>query len=109
MERIFIVTNSLAGGGAERSMNLIANGLASRGYEVYLVPINAGSEDLVRVATSVMSIDRPWKSGFKETFFALIRFRRFLKRVRPDVLILNCELPELFGAIFSNKCKIIVV
>lgn len=109
MERIFIVTNSLAGGGAERSMNLVANGLASRGYEVHIVPINAGPEDLVRAATNVMPINRPWKSGIKETFFALIRFRRILKQIRPDILILNCELPELFGAFFSNQCKIIVV
>lgn len=109
MERIFIVTNSLAGGGAERSMNLVANGLASRGYEVHLVPINAGPEDLVRATTNVMPINRPWKSGIKETFFALIRFRRILKKIRPDILILNCELPELFGAFFSNQCKIIVV
>jgi UDP-D-galactose:(glucosyl)LPS alpha-1,6-D-galactosyltransferase len=109
MERILIVTNSLAGGGAERSMNLVANGLSSRGYEVCLVPINAGPEDLVQVTTKVMPIDRPWKSGLKETFFALFLFRRILRQFRPDVLILNCELPELFGAIFSNGCKIIVV
>lgn len=109
MERIFIVTNSLAGGGAERSMNLIANGLASRGYEVYLVPINAGPEDLVRITANLMPIDRPWKSGMKETSLALIRFRRILKQIKPDILILNCELPELFGAFFSKQCKIIVV
>ena len=109
MERIFIVTNSLAGGGAERSMNLIANGLASRGYEVHLVPINAGPEDLVRVTTNLTPIDRPWKSGIKETLLALTRFRRILKQIKPDILILNCELPELFGALFSKQCKIVVV
>ena len=109
MERIFIVTNSLGGGGAERSMNLVANGLASRGYEVHLVPINAGPEDLVRITTNVAPINRPWKSGIKETLLALIRFRRILKQIKPDILILNCELPELFGALFSKRSKIIVV
>ena len=35
-----VVTNSLAGGGAERSMNLLVNELASRGMALSLVPIN---------------------------------------------------------------------
>ena len=35
--KISLLIDSLAAGGAERQMILLANGLAARGYEVYLI------------------------------------------------------------------------
>ena len=45
--KIVLVTNSLSGGGAERAINLASNSLMNLGLDVFLIPINQSSEDLV--------------------------------------------------------------
>jgi glycosyltransferase involved in cell wall biosynthesis len=109
MRRVVIVTNSLAGGGAERSMNLVANKLSERGIEVYLLVINAGGLDLVEPKCSVISLDRPWRGGIFPTVKAFVGFQKALNKVRPTHIILNCDLPELFGAFASTGAKMICV
>ncbi len=50
MKKVFIVTNSLSGGGAERAMNLVCAELSEslkNEIEITLVPINNGPKDLV--------------------------------------------------------------
>jgi glycosyltransferase involved in cell wall biosynthesis len=103
------VTNSLTGGGAERSTNLIVNELGLRKINVVLVPINSSSEDFVTVNSPIMCINRRWGSGLLLTCLSILKFQKYLKNLKPEVLILNCELPELFGALYLNKVKIIVV
>jgi len=109
MRRVVIVTNSLAGGGAERSMNLVANKLSELGIEIYLLVINAGGLDLVEPKCSVISLDRPWRGGIFPTIRAFIKFQKALNEIRPTHIILNCDLPELFGALSATGAKIIGV
>ena len=47
MKRIMIVTNSLSGGGAERSMNIVSNEMHMRKWPTILVALNSGPRDLV--------------------------------------------------------------
>ena len=109
VKRIIVITNSLTGGGAERSMNLVTNGLSKREFNVYLVPINAGPEDLVVNLAPVYSLNRRWRGGIAETVKAFIALQVFIRRIKPDALILNCDLPELFGALTLSRVKLIGV
>ena len=45
MKRVMIVVNSLSGGGAERSMNILAGSLIECGLTVDLVAVNDGDLD----------------------------------------------------------------
>ena len=103
------VTNSLSGGGAERAINLVVNELVVRNVEVSLVPINAGQEDSVKPTCPIFHVQRTWKSGLIQTAFSLIRFNSIVRVWKPDVLVLNCDIPELFGLLSFNRSKIIVV
>jgi glycosyltransferase involved in cell wall biosynthesis len=103
------VTNSLTGGGAERSMNLVSNELTERGWPIALVPINSGDADLVTPMCEVFPLDRDWKGNIFNTFLAILKFNKIVKSWKPDVIILNCDLPELFGALLTRRQQIVVV
>ena len=104
-----IVTNSLTGGGAERSMNLVVNELTKRGWPVALVPINSGPSDLVIPTCEVFPLERQWQSGILETFRSIVKFNHLVNSWKPDLIVLNCDLPELFGALLISHRKLIAV
>lgn len=103
------VTNSLTGGGAERSMNLVCNELFRRGWPIALVPINSGPPDQVTPLCEVFPLERQWKSGPLNTLQAMVQFNQIVKSWKPDVVVLNCDLPELFGATLCRSQKFIVL
>jgi glycosyltransferase involved in cell wall biosynthesis len=109
MSSIAIVTNSFSGGGAERSMNILANEFQNAGYETSLIAINSGPEDIVPRKCKTYCLGRNWKAGFSETLKSRTKFKELLNDLQPDSLIINCELPELLIALTSTKSKIIVV
>lgn len=110
MERILVVTNCLTGGGAERSMNLLANELYLRGRVIALLPINNSDEDLVKPICPVFPLGRTWRGGPGDFIKSYFRYLRLIKKWKPTVMILNCDLPELFGALsISYKARLIVI
>lgn len=109
MKRVMFVTNSLTGGGAERSMNLVSNELTKRGWSIALIPINAGEADLVTPTCEVFPLNRHWQGNIFNTFSAIQKFNKVVKSWKPDVLVLNCDLPELFGALLTRRQQIVVV
>ena len=92
MWRVMIVTNSLSGGGAERSMNLLANELTKRGWPVSLVPINSGKPDQVVPVCSVFPLNRIWNGSFLNTVVAFWNFNKVVNSWKPDIIVLNCDL-----------------
>ncbi len=104
------VTNSLSGGGAERSMNILVNELHSRNLDVLLVPINSGPRDQVVPRCRVIELNRNWKSGIIETLKSFVKFQKLVFREKPSIIVLNCDLPEMFGAllVFSSKQLVVV-
>jgi GalNAc-alpha-(1->4)-GalNAc-alpha-(1->3)-diNAcBac-PP-undecaprenol alpha-1,4-N-acetyl-D-galactosaminyltransferase len=104
-----IVTNSLTGGGAERAMNLVANELTERGWTISLVPINSSPPDRVVPICEVFNLERKWKDGLFGTFVAMAKFNRLVALWKPDAIVLNCDLPELFGATLFGKHNFIVL
>ncbi|CAB4820926.1 unannotated protein [freshwater metagenome] len=104
-----IVTNSLTGGGAERSMNLVSNELTKRGWPVALVPINFSEPDLVDLACEVFPLNRQWRGGIFNTLSAIKKFNQVVHSWKPDLLVLNCDLPELFGALLLSNRRMVAV
>lgn len=109
MQRVMFVTNSLTGGGAERSMNLVSNELTKRGWPIALVPINASEADLVTPACEIFPLNRHWQGNIFNTSSAILKFNKVVKSWKPDVIVLNCDLPELFGVFLNRRLKIVVV
>lgn len=103
------VTNSLTGGGAERSINLVSNELTHRGWPVALVPINSGPPDQIVPTCESFPLERPWRGGLLSTIFAMRKFHQVVRQWEPDVVVLNCDLPELFGAALSGSPTVVVL
>jgi len=106
-----IVTNSLTGGGAERSMNLLSNEFTKQGWEVLVVTANSGPEDLVRLVGESYCLNRNKLASQQvfSVFKAVWRFNFIVKKWNPDVVILNCDFPELLGATTFGNFSIFVV
>ena len=107
--KVLIVTNSLSGGGAEISMQRLFQSLIERDVEVELCAINQGADFSLK-PEGVHTIGRSWGSGPIETLKNLFRFGNFLRRHKSDIVIVNCELPELYVSLISPmSSKIFVV
>jgi glycosyltransferase involved in cell wall biosynthesis len=104
-----IVTSSLTGGGAERSMNLLANELLRRGWDVSLVPINSSEPDLIEPKCELFLLNRRWQSGLFGTIKSIVAFNRIAITWKPEIVILNCALPEMFGSMMLVHSSIIVL
>lgn len=90
-------------------MNLIANELFFRSWQVALIPINAGPPDFVEIKGEVFPLQRTWRGGLLNTLVSFFRFHHIVRSWKPDVIVLTCALPELFGAFLLSNSRIVVV
>jgi len=102
-----IVSNALTGGGAEISMYALHRAFLNQGLHCNLIALNESDANLL--GQNITCLNRRWKSGLFSTISNFLQFRNVIKRFESDVLILNCELPELFGSLTRFKGKIICV
>lgn len=105
--KIVIVSNATSGGGAEKSMMILHKSFLQNGVRSNLIALNQSS--VLQPTPFVTTLDRKWKSGSIHTFRNFLTFRNLLKSIDPELLIINCELPELYGAMLRYKSKIICV
>ncbi|WFE68799.1 glycosyltransferase [Thiomicrospira sp. R3] len=93
MKKATFLISSLAGGGAEAVCVNIANGLASRGWQVDLVVLhlnNAAYHDRVSDKVNLVAL------GVNHARYAFNPIRRYLKANQPEkVLVFNYELAVL--------------
>jgi glycosyltransferase involved in cell wall biosynthesis len=101
--KIAIITNSLSGGGAESSMRLINKKLRLMGEESTLLCLNRSEGDVA--SEGEVLLDRKWNSGLLQTIRNFKHFTITIKRINPDSVIVNCELPELYVAFIPQKIK----
>jgi glycosyltransferase involved in cell wall biosynthesis len=99
--KIVIVTNALSGGGAESSMRLINNHLRLSGTDSTLLCLNKTNEGVT--SGGEIQLDRKWKSGIFQTISNYVDFCRVVKSIKPDFIVVNCELPELYAAFIPGK------
>ena len=109
VRRILFVTNSLTGGGAERAMNLAANELFERKWPVAFTPINSSEPDFVELNCKVFPLNRQWRGGLLNTIRAFFRFHHVIYSWKPNVIVLTCALPELFGAFLFSQRNLVIV
>jgi glycosyltransferase involved in cell wall biosynthesis len=102
------ITASLTGGGAERAINQVTR-ILEKQYSVALICINDSEDDLVEPCADVTFLNRKYNSKFLPTIISYLKFRKALKRIKPRYLVLNCDLPELFGAFSPLGPKIIFI
>jgi glycosyltransferase involved in cell wall biosynthesis len=102
-----IVSNAISGGGAEKSMLALHQSFLKSGMKSNLIALNQSIHS--QAIPQVTELNRKWKSGLIGTWSNYLDFKKSIKTLNPDVLILNCELSELYGAILSHQCKIICV
>jgi glycosyltransferase involved in cell wall biosynthesis len=104
--KVLIVVNSADGGGAEKSMRLLSENFLHFGLNSTLVFIN-DYPDLNR--TPGIRLGRKYGSGPIKTLNTIRVFSKVVKDLKPDILLLNCELPELFGSIIRHRDSQVVV
>ena len=64
---------------------------------------------MFEVETSHINLGRPWNSGILSTCKAGLDFRKKVLELNPEVLIGNCDLPEMLLAFFCPGKKIVCV
>ncbi len=104
--RILILANSISGGGAERSMRILNKGLNQKGFNSVLLCLNNSGQDVALEHETILS--RKWKSGLLGTLTNFREFVGFYRTNNPDVVIVNCELPELYVAAIPVRVKRII-
>lgn len=108
IQKIIILTNAHSGGGAERAMNLLANALIGLEYQVKVIAINCSLEDVISYNFERETLGRNPDSGVVKTLLSFLKFQYSIYDWNPDIIILACELPELFGAFCITRRPIII-
>lgn len=103
------ITNSLSGGGAERAINIAVNELSKKDISVGLLVINDGPQDLYAPKVPTFEIGREWQGGLFSLLLAYVKSYFLVAKLKPKVLILNCDLPEFIGAFVFGPWKLVVV
>lgn len=107
--RTLFVVNSLSGGGAERSAGIICTQLRNRNIDARIVALNGGNND-AKLSEEIVELNRVWKSGLLGTIKNFLDFSYRVTHINPQVIIVNCELPELYCAFMPRfRSRIIVV
>jgi hypothetical protein len=107
--KILFVTSAHTGGGAERSINTLANALTAKKISVQQIIINAGASDILEPLHPVFYLDRNPFGGLLNTFKSWYKYQYIVFKNRPDYIVLNCDLPEFFGAITYTRARLVCV
>jgi glycosyltransferase involved in cell wall biosynthesis len=110
--KVLFVVISTSGGGAENSMMAITSELRKKGFDFQLCAINGDktSLDLLSEKDGISILGRRWDGGISDTAKTLFDFKKLVRDLHPEVVIANCELPELFVAITPlSKSRIAIV
>jgi len=108
--KILVVTNSISGGGAENSALMVYHELRNREIDIELIALNHANGRVASKDKRITILSRSWKDGFTSTFQNFVNFTRQMKRINPEIVIVHCELPELYIALVPKwRIRIIVV
>jgi len=104
---VAIVSNATSGGGAEKSMMALHEEFLRTGLDSNFVALNKNLP--IKGVLKVTILNRRWKSGMRSTINNYFDFKKTIRSINPKILILNCELPEMFGSLINFKGQIICV
>jgi glycosyltransferase involved in cell wall biosynthesis len=108
--KVLVVANSLSGGGAENSALMVFSELRRQKIDIEFIALNR-TDKIESISDKCITIlNRNWKDGFKSTFQNLFEFFREVNRIAPKIVIVHCELPELYVALIPRRgLRVIVV
>ena len=107
-EPLVIVSNSLSGGGAEKSMLALHQEFLKKGISSYLITLNESMP--VKDTENIKELNRNWKDGAWPTLLNFLDFKTLIAKINPKTIIVNCELPEFYVSLLkSRKRRIICV
>ena len=107
-EPLVLVSNALAGGGAEKTMLALHQELIKKGIDCYLIALNQSIR--IENINNIRILKRNWGGNFKSTLTNFINFKRLINEIDPKTIVVNCELPELYISLLnSHKRRIICV
>jgi glycosyltransferase involved in cell wall biosynthesis len=109
MTRLLVVANSADGGGAEVSSVAISGELAKRGHDVTFIAINRNISDHNSSEMRFVNFAREKNSSPLSLLKELRSFRKCVNEIAPQIVIYNCELPELFSLAQPKGPRVIVV
>jgi glycosyltransferase involved in cell wall biosynthesis len=96
--RITLIVNSLAGGGAERAVVLLAEGFLKRGYKVSVITIYTKEEDFYELSVGIERICIGIVGYSSSIFQALLNnirrlsaLRKSIKKLDPDLILTFTE------------------
>lgn len=108
--KLFLVCNSLGGGGAERVHVNLANGFAQRGHEVYLIAdVNQPASYPVDKKVHILPLCPKSDNKFVKWGKAISMLRKYIKQYRPDVVIGNMQLCSIISRLASVSTHVPVV
>ncbi len=108
--KLFLVCNSLGGGGAERVHVNLANGFAKRGHEVYLIAdTHQKATYPVDEKVNVLSLCPKSDNKLMKWGRAITWLRKNIKQYHPDVIIGNMHLCSIISRLSTIGIKIPVV
>lgn len=94
------VINAISGGGAEAATMDIFTRLHEKGFPVTVCALNgAASSD----QEGIYVLSRQWKAGVIKTLSNYFEFRQLIRKLHPELIVANCELPELYVAIAAPR------
>ena len=105
--RVALFTGSMGGGGAERVMLDLAEGLSDRGLSVDLVLMHATGEYMHAVPNGVRIIDL----NVRKLVTFVADFLRYVRRERPSIVLSTLLLPDMAALIakvvFGKRMRLI--
>lgn len=94
--RILIVCNSLGGGGAENIMRFLHQSLVESGMDSNLLSLMKDQHSESRNNANEFTLSRKWGGNLLQTLVGILEFNKMLKVLHPTIIVINCELPELY-------------
>ena len=108
--KLFLVCNSLGGGGAERVHVNLATGFAHRGHDVYLiVDVNQPASYPVDEKVHILPLCPQTDNKLMKWGKAISMLRKNIKQNRPDIVIGNMHLCSIISRIAATGTKTPVV
>lgn len=106
--RMTFVIGSLAAGGAQRVLILLAEGLSRRGHGVSIVTLNGKEEDFFEVPEGVPRIAVGIR-GFVQTIPGIFKLRRAIRSTRPDIVVSFIDVTNIITLVATSGLKAPVV
>ncbi|MDO5759413.1 MAG: glycosyltransferase [Bacteroidota bacterium] len=113
--KVAFLTPSNVAGGAERVLTILSNRSSEDGIETYFISFDENSDyySLNKKVNFIhLGVDSSNKSGLSKYLLFpkyYIRLRRYLKQIRPDVVVSFLFLTNIVGTICCNELSIPII